>query len=186
MLTLITGGARSGKSRYALWLAAPFRRRAFIATAEPLDEEMRRRIAAHRRDRDASFHAIEEPLDLAAALAAVPAGTEIAVIDCLTLWLGNLVHRSADGADLASPSTFPQIAAFLERLDEGPPCGLIVVTNEVGMGIVPADPVARAFRDLTGWVNQELAARARRLILMVSGVPFEGAPSRSERIGSLR
>lgn len=176
MLTVITGGARSGKSRYALQLAGRFQKKTFIATAEPLDEEMRRRIVAHRRQRDGSFHAIEEPLDLAAALAAIPAGTGIAVIDCLTVWLGNLVHRAADGVDLANPSAFPQIAAFLKRLDAGPPCELIVVTNEVGMGIVPTDPVARAFRDLTGWVNQELAARARRLILMVSGVPFEGAP----------
>ena len=173
MITLITGGARSGKSRHALELAAAFRRRAFIATAQPLDDEMRRRIAAHRRQRDASFHTIEEPLDLAAAVGGVPARIEIAVVDCLTLWLSNLIHHAADGADLASPSTFPQIGAFLQLLDDGAPCELMVVSNEVGMGIVPADPVGRAFRDLAGRVNQEVAARARRLILMVSGVPFE-------------
>ena len=178
MITLVTGGSRSGKSRRALELAAPYARKALIATAEPVDEEMRRRIAAHREERDASFETIEEPRDLASALERLPAGIEVAVIDCLTVWLGNLMHQAAADSDLASPETFPEIAAFLARLDDPPPCDLIVVTNEVGMGLVPTSAMGRAYRDLAGGVNQQVAARARRVILMVSGVPFEGKPSR--------
>ena len=178
MITLVTGGARSGKSRRALELAAPYGRKAFIATCEPIDEEMRRRIAAHREERDASYETFEEPRDLAAALARLPTGVEVAVIDCLTVWLGNLSHHAAMGADLSQLSTFPEIAAFLERLDDPPTCDLIVVTNEVGMGLVPATALGRAYRDLAGSVNQRVAARAQRVILMVSGVAFEGSLSR--------
>ncbi|MHC4481088.1 MAG: bifunctional adenosylcobinamide kinase/adenosylcobinamide-phosphate guanylyltransferase, partial [Planctomycetota bacterium] len=96
-VTLITGGARSGKSRHALELAGGRRARTFVATAEPLDEEMRRRIAEHRRRRGASFVTLEEPINLAGALASLPEGTEVAVVDCLTVWLGNLFQRGNAG-----------------------------------------------------------------------------------------
>lgn len=177
MITLITGGARSGKSRRALELAAPFSSKAFIATAEPIDAEMRQRIATHREERDAAFHTVEAPRDLASALNRLPSGVEVAVIDCLTVWLGNLMVAAPEGADPSQPSTFPEVAAFLERLDD-PPCDLIVVTNEVGMGLVPTTSMGRAFRDLAGDVNQRVAGSARRVILMVSGVAFEGGPAR--------
>jgi adenosylcobinamide kinase/adenosylcobinamide-phosphate guanylyltransferase len=166
-IVLVTGGSRSGKSSQALELAARYGRRAFIATAEALDREMRARINEHRRIRDASFHTVEEPIDLAAALKAVPLGVEVAVIDCITVWLGNLFYhqRVKDG-------TAPEIEAFLASL-KAPPCNLIVVTNELGMGIIPADPETRLFRDVAGRVNQQLARLADEVILTVCGIPLQ-------------
>lgn len=164
--TLVTGGGRSGKSGHALVLASVYARKAFIATALPSDDEMRERIARHRRDRSPSFVTIEEPTDLAGALRSVPPATEVAVIDCLTLWLGNLM--CAPGAP---EEDFPQVAEFLALLDD-PPCDLVIVTNEVGMGIIPANALARRFRDAAGRLNQQVARRADTVVLMVSGIPL--------------
>lgn len=183
MLTLITGGARSGKSRHALELAESCSgsnsSRAFIATAQAIDDEMRRRIADHQNERRGAYQTIEEPIELAAALDAVPAETEVAIVDCLTLWMGNLVFRAEQGqaeqggAPLETEmSALPAVRDFLKRLDAGLPYHLLVVTNELGMGLVPADPMSRAFRDLAGRLNQEVARRADRVILMVSGLPL--------------
>lgn len=140
---------------------------------------MRRRIERHRAERGEGWTTIEEPVDLADALERLAPETEVAVVDCLTVWLGNLVHRkgvagrSASGAaDLADPETFPEIAALLALLD-APPCRLILVTNEVGWGIVPDNALARVFRDLAGRVNEEAARRADRVVLMVTGRPLE-------------
>jgi adenosylcobinamide kinase/adenosylcobinamide-phosphate guanylyltransferase len=163
---LITGGARSGKSRLALRLALRHTKRAFIATALALDDEMKDRIARHRAERGGSFTTIEEPTDLAAAIRALPAGTEVALIDCLTLWLGNLQHRGAPG--------FPdcrEVKEFLAVLRD-PPCNLIVVTNEVGLGIVPDNALAREFRDAAGFLNQKVAELAHQVLLTVSGIPL--------------
>jgi adenosylcobinamide kinase / adenosylcobinamide-phosphate guanylyltransferase len=183
-VTLVTGGARSGKSRFALALAEETASsRVYVATAEPLDDEMRRRIERHRAERGEGWSTVEEPVDLGGALAALPAGAEFAVVDCLTVWLGNLLHRrgSQEGGpladlprrpDLADPAAFPEIAALLALLD-APPCPLVLVTNEVGWGIVPDNPLARAFRDLAGRVNEEAARRAERVVLMVAGRPLE-------------
>ncbi len=173
MLTLITGGARSGKSRYGLALAARYARPAVIATAEAFDGEMRRRIETHRRERGALFHTVEEPRDLAGALHALPAGTDVAVIDCLTVWLGNLSFGAPPSADLADPRSFEEVGRFLAFLAAGSSFDLVAVTNEVGMGIVPAEPATRAFRDLAGRVNQQVASIADRVVLMVSGLPLE-------------
>jgi adenosylcobinamide kinase/adenosylcobinamide-phosphate guanylyltransferase len=162
--TLVTGGGRSGKSRRALELALPRKTKAFIATAQPLDDEMRARIKKHREDRSGEFRTIEEPFDLAGAVRSLPAGTDVAVIDCLTVWLGNLVHRHEGEAH-----GFPEVPAFVEAVRD-PPCDLIIVTNEVGMGIVPANELARHFRDLAGTVNQAIATVADEVVLMVSGI----------------
>ncbi len=164
-VTLVTGGGRSGKSNHALQLAEPYARRAFIATAEPLDDEMRRRIARHRTERGDGFLTVEESLDLAGAIRSLPADVAIAVVDCLTVWLGNLAHYHGACSD-----ELPELVALLGVLT-GPPCDLILVTNEVGMGIVPANEAARKFRDVLGRLNQEVAALADEVILMVSGVP---------------
>jgi adenosylcobinamide kinase / adenosylcobinamide-phosphate guanylyltransferase len=163
-ITLVTGGVRSGKSRYALELGAAREHPVFVATAEPADEEMRTRIARHRAERAPRFQTVEEPLDLARALRALPAGTEIAVVDCLTVWLGNLMCR------LGVAETYPEVGAFLEVLDR-PPCDLVLVTNEVGMGVVPVSDMGRAFRDLAGNVNQQAARRAGTVVLLVCGLP---------------
>lgn len=162
-VTLITGGARSGKSRYALELAAHRDSTVFIATSIPFDNEMKLRIKNHKEDRGESFTTVEEPTDLAGAVNSLPDGTKAAVIDCLTIWIGNLMHKNPDR------ETFTEIGAFLKAL-EAPPCDLIIVTNEVGMGIVPDNAMARRFRDIAGNVNQKAAAAANEVIFMVSGI----------------
>lgn len=161
-ITFITGGARSGKSRYALGIAANSERPAFIATAEPFDAEMEERIRRHREERDARFFTIEEPVDLAGALRRIPPGTDLVIIDCLTVWLGNLLHRGAAEGE---------IERFLSALAD-PPCPLVVVSNEVGLGGIAISPIGRIFADLLGRLNQEVAARAERAVMMVSGLPL--------------
>lgn len=164
-MTLVTGGSRSGKSRYAMGLALAFQNRVFVATAQVTDGEMEERIARHRRERGDLFTTIEEPLDLAGALVSLPEGTQVALVDCITVWLGNLFYHLGEvGLDS------PPIRAFLKVLGS-PPCHLVLVTNEVGMGLVPPDPLSRRFRDLAGLLNQEMARRAHRVILTVCGIP---------------
>lgn len=173
-VTLVTGGARSGKSRHALELAARRPRPAFVATAEAFDDEMAERIRRHRCEREAgatAFTTVEAPRDPAAALDALPEGCGAAVVDCLTIWLTNLMVAAGEERPSADPGSYPEIGRLLERLAT-PPCELIVVTNEVGWGLVPTTPLGRAFRDLAGTVNQEVAARAGRVVLMVSGLPL--------------
>jgi len=170
-ITFVTGGARSGKSRYALDLAGGYARPAFIATAEPFDDEMRDRIQRHREEREERFFTIEEPVDLAGALRRLPPGTEIAIVDCLTVWLGNLLHRREDGEEIE------ETEAFLEALADVP-CPLVVVSNEVGFGGIAMSPMGRTFTDLLGRLNQEVAARADRAVMIVSGLPLflKGGP----------
>ncbi|MEJ2431313.1 MAG: bifunctional adenosylcobinamide kinase/adenosylcobinamide-phosphate guanylyltransferase [Deltaproteobacteria bacterium] len=165
-ITLITGGSRSGKSKIALRFAAPYENKVFIATAEAIDAEMSARIERHRRERDSSYLTMEEPVNLDVALKSLPKETEVAVVDCLTVWLGNLFYREKiiDGV-------CPDIDAFLDILDS-PPCHLILVTNEIGMGVIPADSATRRFRDLAGGLNQQVAERAHEVILSVSGIPL--------------
>ena len=165
-ITLVTGGGRSGKSRFALSMAEGAARRVFIATMEPFDDESRDRIARHRHERDATWTTVEAPVHLAEAIESLPGDAEIAVIDCLTVWLGNLMHHLGDGLDADSP----EIVAFLDALG-APPCDLVIVTNEVGMGIIPDNALARRYRDLAGAVNQLVAARADQVVLIVSGCP---------------
>lgn len=167
MITFITGGARSGKSRYALDLAGRYARPAFIATAEAFDEEMRDRIRRHREEREARYVTIEEPLDLAGALRRLPPQTEVAIVDCLTVWLGNLLHHQK----------IEETDAFLAVLAD-PPCPLVLISNEVGMGGIAMSPLGREFADRLGRLNQEVAARADRAVLIVSGLPLvlKGGP----------
>lgn len=173
-VTFITGGARSGKSRYALDLAASrYSRRAFVATAEPIDDEMRKRIRQHREERGEHYTNLEEPIELAAALRRLPSDTEVAVVDCLTIWLNNLIYRQGAGSisgDL-DLSELAEVGALLGTLDS-PPCELVLVSNEIGLGVIPANPLARSFVDLLGRLNQEVAARADHVVLLVSGIPL--------------
>lgn len=174
--TLITGGARSGKSALALRLAAEHPQPAYVATARALDGEMTERIERHRRERGTRFVTLEEPVALAGALERVPAGCGAVVVDCLTLWVTNLLLDAAEGlAEGSSPPTDPdayaEIGALLEAL-VAPSRPLLLVTNEVGSGVVPPSPLGRAFRDLAGRVNQEVAARAGRVVMVVSGIPW--------------
>jgi adenosylcobinamide kinase/adenosylcobinamide-phosphate guanylyltransferase len=171
-LTLITGGSRSGKSAHALRLAqARDARRSeyppyFIATAEALDEEMTARIAHHRAVRPADFRTIEEPLALTETIGELRDKAGVVVLDCLTLWVANLM-----GAHLSDRAITAQ-AEELAHVLSGAPFPAIVVTDEVGSGLVPMDPVGRRFRDLLGWTNQKVALAADEVLLMVAGYPL--------------
>jgi adenosylcobinamide kinase/adenosylcobinamide-phosphate guanylyltransferase len=161
-LTFVTGGARSGKSSYALRLAAaagtPV---AMIATAEARDGEMLERIAAHRAERPAAWRTVEEPLDLAGALRGL-AADEFAIVDCLSLWVSNLLEASSAVAVEALASETAALAA-------GHAGGCVAVSNEVGMGIVPMNALARAYRDVLGRVNAIWAEAAADALFAVSG-----------------
>lgn len=171
-ITLVTGGARSGKSDHALRLALGQRDETavFVATAEAFDDEMRQRIEKHRQERPAGMPTIEAPVDLAGALRSLPVGTGIAVVDCLTVWMSNLMHHLGVSAD-----TYQPVRELLELIEQ-PPCDLVFVTNEVGLGIVPENAMARRFRDLAGGLNRAVAARADRVIFMVCGIPMQAKP----------
>lgn len=162
-LTLVIGGARSGKSAFAERLVtATARPRRYIATAEAWDDEMRSRIAQHRTDRGEDWRTVEAPLDLPGALAGVEAG-EVVLIDCATLWLTN--HLLADH-DIAAEAT-----ALLAAL-AGCAAPVIVVSNETGWGIVPENALARRFRDEQGRLNQRLAASAGLVVTVIAGLPL--------------
>lgn len=162
-LTLVTGGARSGKSRLAERLVTGTKRpRRYIATAEAWDDEMRDRIARHRQDRGDGWVTVEAPHDLPAALADAR-GEEAVLVDCATLWLTN---RMLAGADLAAG------AATLMAALAACPAPVVMVTNEVGWGIVPENALARAFRDEQGRLNQRLAEQAGLVVAVISGLPL--------------
>jgi adenosylcobinamide kinase/adenosylcobinamide-phosphate guanylyltransferase len=163
---LVTGGARSGKSNYAEMRALRLgQRRVYIATAEAKDEEMARRIAEHKRRRGNDWQTIEETLELSSTLLARRGQIDCALVDCLTIWLSNLLlQRRLEFARTA----VTEIVETLPRLD----FAVVLVTNEVGWGIVPDNLLAREFRDLAGWANQQLASVADEVILTVAGVPM--------------
>ena len=167
-LTLILGGARAGKSRFAETLiestAAPA---LYLATAEPRDEEMRARIAAHRARRGANWTTIEEPLELVNILLAERARPVL--IDCLTLWLSNLMDAKRD---IGFESE--RLLSVLPRAETP----VVMVANEVGLGIVPDNAMAREFRDHAGRLNQSIARLAQRVVFMAAGLPLtlKGAP----------
>jgi adenosylcobinamide kinase / adenosylcobinamide-phosphate guanylyltransferase len=162
-LTLVIGGARSGKSTFAeAVVTAATRPRRYIATAEAWDDEMRDRIARHRHDRGAGWLTIEAPRDLAAALAGAEPG-EVVLVDCATLWLTN--HMLADH-DLT--------ALTAELLTALASCAapVVIVSNETGWGIVPENALARRFRDEQGRLNQRLAAQAGLVVTVIAGLPM--------------
>jgi adenosylcobinamide kinase/adenosylcobinamide-phosphate guanylyltransferase len=164
----VLGGARSGKSRYGQARAeAAGNGLIFVATAEAFDEEMRERIARHRADRDARWTTVEAPRDLPAAIDALNEKDAIVLADCLTLWVSNLLLADADIA-LASRLLCQTISRF-----EGT---LILVANEVGLGIVPDNALARAFRDAAGQLNQLVAATADEVVLLTAGLPLTLKP----------
>ena len=161
---LVTGAVRSGKSQYAERRSSEMgERRLYIATAEAKDEEMSERIAAHQRRRGKEWDTLEAPLELAEAVIAQRGKIDCAVVDCLTLWISNLLIARDETHAIKKVD---QLLATLPRLD----FGIFFVTNEVGWGIVPDNPLARKFRDLTGWTHQRLAQAADEVILMVAGV----------------
>lgn len=163
-LTFILGGARSGKSRHAEELLAaepgPW---SYIATAQALDDEMAERIAHHRARRDSRWHTVNAPLELVDALEALPDGRPI-LLDCLTLWLTNVMLAERD-----VEAESQRLADMLAR----PRGRWVVVANEVGLGIVPDNALARRFRDAAGRLNQMVAAQADGVLFMVAGLPMK-------------
>jgi adenosylcobinamide kinase/adenosylcobinamide-phosphate guanylyltransferase len=163
-LALVLGGARSGKSRHAEALVTalppPW---LYIATGEPRDNEMAARIAEHRARRGAQWQTVEAPRDLAAAIAAAPTGAAV-LVDCLTLWLANVMLAGSD-VDVE--------IARLERTLVERGGHTVLVANEVGLGIVPDNALARRFRDSAGRLNQRLAEAADRVVLLVAGIPVK-------------
>ena len=167
---LVGGGVRSGKSAFALALARTLGpRRAFLATAEPRDGEMAERIARHRAERGAEFATVEEPLELRRAVAAL-GELDVVVVDCLTLWLSNLLLRGDPPAALAA-----RVDEFATVLAAAP-FHSVLVTNEVGMGVVPESALGRTFRDAAGRAHQALASRADRVYLAVLGTVLQIRP----------
>ena len=165
MLTLILGGARSGKSRLALQRAqASGKPVSFIATAQAHDAEMADRIARHQAERPAHWTTIEAPLDLAGAIRAAPSG--MVVVDCLTLWLTHwLCHPEPEGWPAARAALVDALA--VRRADE-----IILVGNETGLGIIPLGELTRRFVDEAGWLNQDLARLADEVIFVAAGLPL--------------
>jgi adenosylcobinamide kinase/adenosylcobinamide-phosphate guanylyltransferase len=167
-VTLVLGGVRSGKSRYAQRLAERSSRVTFVATAEPRgDEEMRRKIERHRAERPQHWATLEEPLDLAGAIESAGRDRDLLLIDCLTLFAANILE--ADGEDRERLQS--RIDAFLSAL-KATPSSLVLVSNEVGSGIVPAFALGRRYRDLLGEINQCVASIADNVVLMVAGLPL--------------
>ncbi len=158
-VALILGGARSGKTARALALCAE-PPHTYLATAQALDGEMETRIAAHRAERGPSWGVIEEPLDIAAALRGVE-GTVL--VDCLTLWLSNLMHHERD----VEAETTRLIAALADTSNR-----VVLVSNEIGLGLVPMEKLSRDFRDAQGLLNQRIAAAADHVEFVVAGLPM--------------
>ncbi len=168
-VAFVLGGARSGKSRHALTLAEGLEGpKVFVATAQALDTEMAERIRRHRQERGRDWRTVEEPLHLEAALGAEVGRAGVVVIDCLTLWLANLLGRVPSPDDAAIEAAVGEAGRILA----GRSYHAIVVSNELGLGIVPADPSVRRYRNLLGVVNQRFAGLADRVVLMVAGCPI--------------
>ena len=166
---LVTGGARSGKSRFAERLALSYEPvRGYLATAEPGDAEMAARIARHQGRRGEEWETLEEPLQVEEAVTGNDGRFNVLLLDCVTLWISNLIFRCEGGAAEA----LKRVERFTRSFDalKGP---LIMVTNEVGMGIVPEHPLARSFRDLAGEANELIAARADEVYVTISGLPLK-------------
>jgi adenosylcobinamide kinase/adenosylcobinamide-phosphate guanylyltransferase len=172
-ITFVIGGARSGKSAYATELARNSPGTIYyVATAEPSDDEMRERIMQHQIERPAEWRTLEEPIDIAERIASDVEPDSTVIVDCLTVWLGNVFHHGRD----ESPARLrEQASAIVERLCTAASdlqLRMIVVSNEVGTGLVPSDPVSRLYRDVLGGVNQAVADRADEVVLLVAGIPM--------------
>jgi len=165
-IIFVTGGCRSGKSRFALEYAnTHFKSKIFLATAPALDDEMKKRIKAHQEARGPEWGAMEEQTEIAKAVASVETNYEVILLDCLTLWLSNLIMAGEQESQILS-----RTEAFIEAIQKIPQ-SVIIVSNEVGYGIVPVNDIARHFRDIMGTVNQRLAACADVVVWTVVGLP---------------
>ena len=165
---LVLGGCRSGKSRYAeQWVAEHFSDMVFVATLEARnDTEMDSRIALHRQSRGLGWLTVEEPLDLAGVLARNETGAEVFLVDCLTMWLTNMMMQ-----DFSDEKIQGEVARLCERV-AGLDVSVVLVANEVGLGIVPESLLGRRFRDLAGWTNQQMARVCQQVVFVAAGLPL--------------
>jgi len=167
-VTLVLGGVRSGKSRLAQQIAEHAQRVTFIATAERRDDqEMHLKIERHRSERPSSWITIEEPTQLAQAIRTAGRNSDVVLIDCLTLFASNLLEKYAENPD-GLQAQIDNLSLALRQ----PPCSIVLVSNEVGSGVVPAYELGRRFRDLVGEINQRVASVADTVLLMIAGLPF--------------
>jgi adenosylcobinamide kinase/adenosylcobinamide-phosphate guanylyltransferase len=177
MVILVTGGSRSGKSGYALQRAGRSEPpRLFLATAQASDEEMARRIEAHKRARPAGWELAEEPLRVAQTLTAALTRCRTVVVDCVTLWITNLLLHAEGFGEADAERSAEELAAAARVAGST----VIVVTNEVGSGIVPDNEISRRFRDCAGRANQVLARAADEVHFLVSGIAVQIKPMRRE------
>lgn len=165
-IILVTGGCRSGKSRFALdYINQHYENKVFLATAEALDDEMKSRIQRHQAERGPEWTTLEEPTAVTEKLASLGEKYQALLIDCLTLWITNLLMAEVTEADILKRAD--ELAESLQNI----PQSVVVVTNEVGSGIVPENQMSREFRDLAGAVNQKMAACADAVVFTVAGIP---------------
>ncbi len=167
-IVFIIGGCRSGKSQHALQTAEkmPGSRKIYIATCVPQDDEMKQRVAKHQKERDRSWATVEEPVHLPVAISERSQEADVILVDCLTLWVSNLLMETDDEEKLEQ--TISQLIDTLEKAT----CPIVLVSNEVGTGIVPENKLARQYRDIIGLANQAVAETAGRVIWMVAGIPL--------------
>jgi len=166
-VTLVLGGARSGKSRFAQQLAARAGKVTFFATAQATDEEMRRKIERHRRERPTSWVTVEVPVELDSAIREYSRSSELLLVDCLTLYAANIMTHDRENADLIHK----RVERLCETLCSVQP-SVVLVSNEVGSGVVPSFPAGVLFRDLLGEINQKVARIADNVLMMFAGLPL--------------
>lgn len=171
-ITLVIGGCRSGKSRYALDAAnaVPGSRKIFLATSVPEDSEMEKRVQSHQAERGPDWQTIEEPVNIHEKIAAHGHTADVILVDCLTLWTANMLMEKMDEAVIQKWLDHTTRALWQTL------CPVFLVTNEVGYGIVPENSLARRFRDMAGLVNQQMAKAADRVVLTVAGIPVQIKP----------
>lgn len=171
-IIVILGGARSGKSRFAQRLADSLSQRVlFVAPLVAMDEEMRRRIEIHKKARPSTWRTLEAPTHVAEAIGEHIGDADVVILDCLTLLISNIMENADDPEDLDALES--EIANELNQLLERKNASLIIVSNEVGMGLVPPYPSGRSYRDLLGKANQFIAERADKVYMMIAGLPME-------------
>lgn len=169
---LILGGARSGKSRFAQELAAKLGKKVlFVATGEPLDEEMRARIDTHRKSRPASWRTLEAPTNVAKTLRGKIGDANLVIVDCITLLVSNVMRDEGADVGVWEKKVSAEIKSLV-ALMKNSKADFIIVSNEVGLGLVPSTPIGRAYRDILGMANQMLARNANEVYLMVADVPL--------------
>lgn len=165
----VIGGCRSGKSSHAMKLSKDIakEKRVYVATCVPYDDEMKDRVNRHQKDRDATWRTVEEPLDLPEIIREESLASNVILVDCLTLWVTNLLMQGVNEEYI-----FKRVADLTDAISKSA-CPVILVSNEVGTGIVPDNPLARKFRDIAGFANQNIARHVGKVVWMVAGIPVD-------------